>query len=83
MAIAAFRAADISGLARVDFLMNAKTEEVFLNEVNTMPGFTRISMYPKLFEASGVSYPQLADKLVKLALERYADRQQNATSRSA
>lgn len=83
MAIAAFQAADISGLARIDFLMNAKTEEVFLNEVNTMPGFTRISMYPKLFEASGVSYPQLADKLVKLALERYADRQQNKTSRSA
>lgn len=80
MAIQAFKAADASGLARVDFLMDRVKETVYLNEVNTMPGFTRISMYPKLFEASGVSYPALADKLVKLALERYADRQMNQTN---
>ncbi|MFN8443611.1 MAG: D-alanine--D-alanine ligase family protein [Caldilineaceae bacterium] len=82
MAIQAFKAADASGLARVDFLMDGVSERIFLNEVNTMPGFTRISMYPKLFEASGVSYPELADKLIKLALDRYADRQMNETSRT-
>ena len=83
MAIQAFKAVDATGLARVDFLMDRVRETVYLNEINTMPGFTRISMYPKLFEASGVSYPALADKLVKLALQRYADRQMNQTSRSA
>lgn len=82
MAIQAFKAADASGLARVDFLMDGVSERIFLNEVNTMPGFTRISMYPKLFEASGISYPELADKLIKLALDRYADRQMNKTSRT-
>lgn len=82
MAIQAFKAADASGLARVDFLMDGVKERIFLNEVNTMPGFTRISMYPKLFEASGISYPELADKLIKLALDRYADRQMNETSRT-
>ncbi len=82
MAIQAFKAADASGLARVDFLMDRVKETVYLNEVNTMPGFTRISMYPKLFESSGVGYPELADKLVKLALQRYADRQMNQTSRA-
>ena len=83
MAIQAFKAVDATGLARVDFLMDRVRETVYLNEINTMPGFTRISMYPKLFEASGVSYPALADKLVKLALQRYADRQMNQVSRSA
>ena len=83
MAIQAFKAVDATGLARVDFLMDRVRETVYLNEINTMPGFTRISMYPKLFEASGVSYPALADKLVKLALERYADRQMNQVSRNA
>ena len=77
MAIQAFKAVDATGLARVDFLMDRVRETVYLNEINTMPGFTRISMYPKLFEASGISYPALADKLVKLALQRYADRQMN------
>jgi D-alanine-D-alanine ligase len=83
MAIQAFKAVDATGLARVDFLMDRVRETVYLNEINTMPGFTRISMYPKLFEASGISYPALADKLVKLALERYADRQMNQVSRNA
>jgi D-alanine-D-alanine ligase len=79
-AVHAFQVLDCAGLARVDFLMNGQTGELFLNELNTMPGFTRISMYPKLWEASGVSYPELVDRLVQLALERYADRQENSTA---
>jgi len=80
MAIQAFRAVDGEGLARVDFLLDDVSGELFLNEINTMPGFTRISMYPKLWEASGISYPQLVDRLLRLALERHQDRQQNSTS---
>ncbi len=80
MAVAAFQAVDGSGLARVDFLLDDESEALYLNEVNTMPGFTRISMYPKLWEASGVSYPELVDRLLMLALERHADRQRNCTS---
>ena len=81
MAVDAFQLLDGAGLARVDFLMDDATGELFLNEVNTMPGFTRISMYPKLWEASGISYPQLVDRLLELALERFDDRQQNSTTR--
>jgi D-alanine-D-alanine ligase len=80
LAVKAFQALDCEGLARVDFLMDGESGELFLNEINTMPGFTRISMYPKLWEASGVSYPELVDRLVRLALERHADRQQNSTA---
>jgi D-alanine-D-alanine ligase len=80
-AIAAFRALDCEGLARVDFLMDGKSGAVFVNEVNTMPGFTRISMYPKLWEASGIAYPELVDRLVRLGLARFADRQENCTTR--
>lgn len=80
MAVRAFKAIDGTGLARVDFLLNSETGELFLNEINTMPGFTRISMYPKLWEASGVSYPQLVERLVQLGLERHDDRQRNVTS---
>jgi D-alanine-D-alanine ligase len=79
-AVGAFATLDCAGLARVDFLMDGESGELFLNEVNTMPGFTRISMYPKLWEASGVSYPELVDRLVRLGLERYADRQENSTA---
>lgn len=79
MALAAFRALDLSGLARVDFFLDRDTGEVYLNEVNTMPGFTSISMYPKLWEASGLPYPRLIDRLIELALERHADRQRNTT----
>lgn len=82
LAVRAFQAVDGEGLARVDFLMNGRTGEIFLNEINTMPGFTRISMYPKLWEASGIAYPELVDRLVQLAWERYADRQENCTTRS-
>jgi D-alanine-D-alanine ligase len=81
MAVTAFRAIDGSGLARVDFLLDSVSGKIYLNEINTMPGFTRISMYPKLWEASGIPYPDLVDRLVQLALERYDDRQLNSTSR--
>jgi D-alanine-D-alanine ligase len=74
MAIAAFKAIDGAGLARVDFLMDRDSGEVFLNEVNTFPGFTEGSMYPKLWEATGLSYARLLDRLIELALERHADR---------
>jgi D-alanine-D-alanine ligase len=80
MAIGAFRAIDGSGLARVDFLLAGTTGELFVNEVNTMPGFTTISMYAKLWEASGLTYPALLDRLVRLALERHADKQRLRTS---
>ncbi len=83
MAVRAFQAVDGSGLARVDFLLDGESGSLYLNEVNTMPGFTRISMYPKLWEASGVSYPELVDRLLELALERHADRQRNCTSYEA
>jgi D-alanine-D-alanine ligase len=79
MAVTAFKVVEGSGLGRVDFLVNRETNEIFLNEINTLPGFTRISMYPKLWEATGVPYPDLVDRLVKLALERHLDKQQNST----
>jgi len=80
MSIEAFRACDLSGLARVDFLMSRDTGHIFVNEVNTLPGFTTISMYPKLWEATGVPYPELLDRLISLALERHRDKQQLRTS---
>jgi len=79
-AVRAFQAIDGTGLARVDFLMDNQSGTFYLNEINTMPGFTRISMYPKLWEASGIAYPELVDRLVQLALARYDDRQQNSTT---
>jgi D-alanine-D-alanine ligase len=79
-ALAAFLALDLNGLARVDFFLEKETNKVYLNEVNTMPGFTEVSMYPKLWEASGLSYAQLLDRLIELALERHEDRQRNRTS---
>jgi D-alanine-D-alanine ligase len=79
LAVAAFRALDLSGLARVDFFLDRSNGVVWLNEVNTMPGFTEISMYPKLWEASGLPFPALIDRLIALALERHADRACNAT----
>lgn len=81
MALKAFRAADCSGLARVDFLLDDASQTLYLNEINTMPGFTRHSMYPKLWEATGLSYPALVDRLLMLALENYDDRLQNCTTR--
>lgn len=79
-AVRAFRAIDGAGLARVDFLLDGRSGELYLNELNTLPGFTRISMYPKLWEASGISYPDLVDRLLQLALERFDDKQQNQTT---
>jgi D-alanine-D-alanine ligase len=94
MAIDAFKACDCSGLARVDFLMepaakrrsakgkkNAGKPRIFLNEINTLPGFTSISMYPKLWEASGLPYKQLIDRLIQLALERHREKQETSFSR--
>ena len=79
-AVQAFLALDLSGLARVDFFIEKETGQVYINEVNTLPGFTTISMYPKLWEASGLSYAQLMDRLIELAIERHADRQRNRTN---
>lgn len=70
----AYKAIDGAGMARADFLLDRDTGEVFLNEINTIPGFTRISMYPKLWEAAGLQYPALVDRLVQHALERKMDR---------
>jgi D-alanine-D-alanine ligase len=85
IALAAFRACDCAGLARVDFLMEPAqkgfTPKVFLNEINTMPGFTSISMYPKLWQASGLSYKELLSRLVELGMERHAEKQATAFSR--
>jgi D-alanine-D-alanine ligase len=74
VAIRAFQAVDGAGMGRVDFLLDRKTGKVYLNEINTIPGFTSISMYPKLWEASGIPYPQLLDRLIELALERYQEK---------
>ena len=70
LAIKAFKAIDGKGLSRVDFFVEDETEKVYINEINTMPGFTNISMYPKLFEAVGISYSELLNKLIELALEK-------------
>ena len=74
MAIKAYRATDCAGMARVDFLIDRNTNHLYLSEINTIPGFTKISMYPKLWEASGLSYPALIEKLIELALERKTQR---------
>jgi len=79
-AVQAFTALDLSGLSRVDFFLEKETGQVYINEVNTIPGFTQISMYPKLWEASGLSYAQLLDRLIELALDRHEDRQRNRTN---
>jgi len=73
-AIEAFKALECSGLARVDFFVQKGTNRVYINEVNTLPGFTNISMYPKLWEATGIKYSELIDRLINLALERFQDR---------
>jgi D-alanine-D-alanine ligase len=80
LSVAAFRAIDGSGMARVDFLLSRKTGRLYVNEVNTIPGFTTISMYAKLWEATGVSYAALLDRLIELALERHAEKQLLRTS---
>src|SRR3954470_15578574 len=81
LAVRAFQAVDGSGLSRVDFLMDPKTRKIYLNEINTMPGFTSISMYPKLWAASGLPYPDLIERLIQLGLERHSDKKKNQYSR--
>ncbi|HEY4380148.1 MAG TPA: D-alanine--D-alanine ligase family protein [Acidobacteriaceae bacterium] len=91
MALAAFRACDCAGLARVDFLMEpardakgraVRKPRIFLNEINTLPGFTSISMYPKLWQASGLPYKRLIDRLITLALERHREKQETRFTKS-
>jgi D-alanine-D-alanine ligase len=91
MAVAAFRACDCAGLARVDFLMDPERDGdgkkinspgIYLNEINTMPGFTSISMYPKLWQVSGLGYTALIDKLIALAVERHREKQETRFSKA-
>ena len=77
LALRAYRAMDCSGMARADFFVERDTGKVYLNELNTIPGFTKFSMYPKLWEASGVSYAELIDRLITLAMERYMDKKRS------
>jgi D-alanine-D-alanine ligase len=74
LAVKAFEAVDCCGMARVDFLLDRVTNNVYLNELNTIPGFTQISMYPKLWLASGLTYPELVDRLIELAMQRKSER---------
>jgi len=84
LAVRVYKAIDCAGMARADFLLAGESGpgpgELYVNEVNTIPGFTSISMYPKLWEASGISYPELIDRLIELALERYRDKERSETS---
>jgi len=80
LSIEAFKAVDGAGMARVDFLLGSNDGRMFVNEINTIPGFTTISMYAKLWAASGLSYPALIDRLIQLAIARHADKQQLRTS---
>lgn len=80
LAVQTFLLAECSGMARVDFFLERKTGQVLVNEINTIPGFTSISMYPKLWEASGLSYSQLIDRLIELAIERHQKKQAKKTS---
>ncbi|MFA6254532.1 MAG: D-alanine--D-alanine ligase family protein [Patescibacteria group bacterium] len=80
MAVEAFKVLDLSGMARVDFLVTKGRYQIYLNEVNTIPGFTSISMYPKLWQASGLSYSDLLGELIKLAIERFKEKNKLKTS---
>lgn len=80
LSIRAFQAIDGSGLSRVDLFMDRDTNRLYLNEINTLPGFTSISMYPKLWQTSGISYAELIERLIQLAIERKADRSRNITT---
>jgi D-alanine-D-alanine ligase len=79
LALRAYQAVDCAGMARVDFLMDKATDELWLSEINTIPGFTPISMYPKLWEATGISYTELIDRLIQLALQCHQDKGRSAT----
>jgi D-alanine-D-alanine ligase len=79
LAIAAFKVLECSGMARVDLFLERPTGKFYVNEINTLPGFTTISMYPKLWEASGIPYTQLIDRLITLAIERHAEKDELRT----
>jgi len=78
LAITSFQALDLAGMARVDFFLDRRTDQIYVNEVNTIPGFTAISMYPMLWEATGLPTPELVDRLIGLALGRFGERQRSA-----
>jgi D-alanine-D-alanine ligase len=80
MAIEAFLALDCAGMARADFLLDKQSGELWVNELNTIPGFTQISMYPKLWQATGLPYSELIDRLIQLAIDRFEDKSQSETS---
>ena len=80
IALRAFKAVDAAGMARVDFFISKKENKIYLSEINTIPGFTSVSMYPRLWEASGIPYSDLIDQLIQLALERHQDKKQNKIS---
>jgi D-alanine-D-alanine ligase len=80
LAVEVYQAIDCAGMARVDFLLSGETGELYVNEVNTIPGFTSISMYPKRWAATGISYPELIDRLIELAVERHEDKERSQTS---
>lgn len=82
MALSAYKALDCAGMARADFLLDKVSGELWVNELNTIPGFTQISMYPKLWQATGISYTELIDRLIELAVERFEDKSQSETSYS-
>src|SRR5713226_2436926 len=81
LAVVAFLACECSGMARVDFFLEKKSGRILVNELNTIPGFTSISMYPKMWAASGLSYPDLIDRLIQLALERHGEKSRTRYSR--
>ena len=80
MSIRAYKSLDCSGLARVDFFLRRDTKELLVNELNTIPGLTDVSGYPKMWEASGVPFTKVIDRLIELAFERYHDKSRNETS---
>jgi D-alanine-D-alanine ligase len=81
MAVRAFQAVDGSGLARVDFFLRRRDQQLFINELNTMPGLTEVSGYPKMWEASGLSFPRVLENLIDLAFERHREKSLTKTSR--
>lgn len=80
IAVRAFRAIDCSGMARVDLFLERASDRLILNEINTIPGFTSVSMYPRMWEKSGIAYPDLIERLIQLALERHAEKKKNQTT---
>ncbi|MBN4074905.1 ATP-grasp domain-containing protein, partial [bacterium AH-315-E09] len=81
MALEVYKQIDCSGLARVDFFLERETNRLLVNEINTMPGFTKISMYPKMWEASGINYEDLIDRLIQLALKKTRSIKKNKAAR--